>query len=139
MTAIDRSKLRGGSTTLIAQDLSMHVDQLGGKTVNELAMEYGISRSRMRQVLHAARRPLRRKGYVVCVPIRDEGYVLVFTQDLATYLLHYGHRFDAQMTENEKVDLDIRTLNNGVSIMEPFIQAMWDFNEAINDIVLNTP
>jgi hypothetical protein len=132
----DFSDLRAGSLTLLAQNLSKNVDQLGGLTLIELAEVYGISPGRMRSVIHAARRPLRRKGIVVCVPIRDEDFVYIFTMELATYLLHYGHRMDARMTEDEKVDQDIKTLNNGVSLMDDVMAAQWDFADRVHDIIL---
>jgi hypothetical protein len=132
----DRSHLRAGSSSLIAQDLAINADELTGYTTPELAEIYGVSVSRMHGVLRTARRFLRRKGYVRCVPIREEGYVNVFSQDPKDLALHAGHRIDPIYTEVDGMAEDCRTLNMG-GVFDGWKTAMDDVSERLYDIALN--
>ena len=133
---LDRSALAAGSLSLIAQDMSMIIDQLGGRTLRELAMIYGISDGRMHAAIRALERPLQRKGMVVCMPVRSEDYMYVFTTDLAVFIAHYLHRHDALATEMERNDRRIKTVNNGQSPLESVINSMDDFAEWAATLIL---
>lgn len=125
-----------GSALTLAHHYVRHYEELAGNTLRTLAAEYEVTPQRMRTVLRTARAEFARKGLVVTVPVRDDGYVIVISDKLYIVLSRCMRRFEPIATELVRHDEDIKVVNGGNSMMNDLIQAFFEMTDEMNDLIL---
>lgn len=108
------------------------------KTLRELADEYAVTPARMRTILRTARPFLARKGLVTTVPIREDGYVIVLSSEVAEVARRINFRMGPILTELIRYDEDVRVVNSGVSPFDALIEALLDVSDQLGDLSENS-
>jgi hypothetical protein len=122
---------------LIGRYFANHHDEFVGRTLRELAEEFGVSPGRMRAALRRYARPiLADAGAVLTVPVSGDGSVQVVSFELIEVLSRFFRRFDPITTELVRHDEDITIVNGGVSLLDGVINALYDAFDSMADLVL---
>lgn len=108
------------------------------KTLRELADEFGVTPARMKTIIRTARPLFARKGLVTTVPVVEDRYVYVVTNELAEVARRMLRRIGPILSEMLRHDEDIRVVNNGNSPFGTFIDSLLDLAVELEEMTEDT-